>query len=148
MVAGYAVDACWELPSKMPVTNPAADFPLTANQPEAYEFYVNLHNGEPITELPCCGVDDDPSDTYFYSKQWAGHTAQHFAWYSEHEKSNGSYIYPCGDQWPDEYCNDFFSAGNFPNGDYMGVAINFCILPDFDETEFSYTVFEFTVDLQ
>jgi hypothetical protein len=148
VVAGYAVEACWEPPTKTPVTNPALDFPLTANQPEAYEFYVNLHNGQPIIELPCCGQIYDPSDSYLVSKQWGGHTAQHFAFYTgEYWWNSGYYMYPCGDSLPDEYCNDFFLAENFPDGDYMGVAINFRA-PGYSPEEIAYTVFEFTIDLQ
>jgi len=55
VVAGYAVEACWEPPTVTPVTDPATDFPITANQPEAYHFNVVLNNGEPITgDDKCC----------------------------------------------------------------------------------------------
>jgi len=57
VVAGYAVEACWEPPTTTPVTDPASDFPITANQPEAYHFHCVLNDGEPMTQDdPCCNV--------------------------------------------------------------------------------------------
>jgi hypothetical protein len=53
VTAGYAVDACWELPTVTPVTDPANDFPFSANQPEAYRFKVVLNDGKPVTS-GCC----------------------------------------------------------------------------------------------
>jgi hypothetical protein len=150
ITAGYAVEACWEPPLTTPVTDPASEFPLTANQPEAYEFFFNVNNGEPITELPCCGLHEDPSQGYMYSKQWGGHTAQMFSHFSI-QNNNGYYWLPCGDEYPDQYCvfHVFFVSEGVPDGDYIGVAINFDGL---DEPpwalETAYSVFEFTVDLE
>jgi len=56
VVAGYAVEACWEPPIKTPVTNPVEDFPVTANQPEAYHFEMVINDGNPITDETCCNV--------------------------------------------------------------------------------------------
>ena len=50
ITAGYAVEACWEPPLNTPVTDPINDFPLTANQVEAYEFKCILNDGEIITD--------------------------------------------------------------------------------------------------
>ena len=36
MIVGYAVEACWEPPLVTPVTDPAVDFPISANQGEPY----------------------------------------------------------------------------------------------------------------
>ena len=59
VTAGYAIDACWVPPVNTPVTNPVVDFPLSANQPEAYRFKCVINNGEPITvDDPCCRGDD------------------------------------------------------------------------------------------
>jgi len=148
ITAGYAVDACWEPPLVTPVTNPADDFPSTANQPEAYQFYFNLNNGQTITDPDCCGFNHDPSEGYMFSKQWGDHTAVAFAIYSQYYYNNGSIWLQCGDQWPDCYCNDNFYAANFPDGDYIGLAINYGNdgLPH--KTLTSYTVFEFTIDLE
>jgi len=49
VTAGYAVDACWQPPDVIPVTDPASDFPITANQPEAYRFKCVYNDGQPIT---------------------------------------------------------------------------------------------------
>ena len=54
VVVGYAVEACWEPPTVTPVTNPAEDFPVTANQPEAYHFNIEFNDGNPITDPTCC----------------------------------------------------------------------------------------------
>jgi len=48
VAAGYAVDACWMPPDVTPVTDPAADFPRTANQPEAYHFKCVYNDGQPL----------------------------------------------------------------------------------------------------
>jgi len=148
IVAGYAVEACWEPPLVTPVTNPADDFPITANQPEPYKFYYNINNDEIITDPSCCGLDEDPSEGFMYSKQWGEHTAKGFAIHSDYYHNNGS-IWPlCGDDWPDWYCNDNFNAGNFPDGEYIGVVVNYgndgfpVVLYN------AYSVFEFTIDLQ
>jgi hypothetical protein len=56
--AGYAIDVCWEPPTKTPVTNPIDDFPITANQPEMFRFEVIYNNGEVITDYYCCNMYD------------------------------------------------------------------------------------------
>jgi hypothetical protein len=157
IVAGYAVEACWEPPLVTPVTDPASDFPPTANQPEAYRFYLSLNNGEPITDPNCCGKSCDPSDGYYYSKQWGGHTAWYFAMYSEYYRHNGSIRVPCSHNWPnyppcpgdwpeEMFCGPLLNSENFPDGDYMGVAINYHGTWDGFILETSYSVFEFTID--
>jgi hypothetical protein len=50
MTLGYAVDACWEPPIKMPVIDPAVDFPSSANQPEPYVERYWVNDDEPITK--------------------------------------------------------------------------------------------------
>jgi hypothetical protein len=62
IVAGYAVEACWEPPLVKPVTNPVEDFPITANQPEAYHFHCVVNDGKTITQDNwCCW---DPPSVY------------------------------------------------------------------------------------
>ncbi|MCX6646669.1 MAG: hypothetical protein NTY09_09965 [bacterium] len=56
IVAGYALDVCWEPPTVMPVLNPADDFPITANQPELFRFQVIYNDGNPITDWYCCNM--------------------------------------------------------------------------------------------
>jgi hypothetical protein len=155
VVAAYAVEACWEPPSVTPVIDPASDFPSTANQPEAYEFYFNLNNGEVITDPDCCGKNYDPSTAYMFSKQWGGHTAKHFAMYSEYYSNHGGIWQACNVKWPeitdpyDQYCGHLFNAEHFPDGDYIGVAINyrFSVNPPLFP-ELAYALFEFTIDLE
>ena len=61
VVAGYAVEACWEPPLNLPVTDPITDFPITANQDEAYHFEYVINNGDPIqVGSDCCGNDSYP----------------------------------------------------------------------------------------
>jgi hypothetical protein len=56
IIAGYALDVCWEPPTVMPVLDPADDFPITANQPELYKFEWVFNNGNKITFHQCCNV--------------------------------------------------------------------------------------------
>ena len=56
IVAGYALDVCWEPPLVMPVMNPVDDFPITANQPELFYFKLIYNDGEVITDPYCCNV--------------------------------------------------------------------------------------------
>jgi hypothetical protein len=59
--AGYAIDACWEPPLVTPVTKPADDFPITANQPEAYKAHFVVNDGNVITDPYCCGFGYPPT---------------------------------------------------------------------------------------
>jgi hypothetical protein len=67
VVAGYAVEACWEPPLVNPVVNPVTDFPITANQPECYRLKVVVNDGEPITEDDydnCCNYGGFPASVH------------------------------------------------------------------------------------
>jgi hypothetical protein len=73
VIAGYAVDACWEPPDVMPVTDPMNDFPFSANQPEPYHFRLVFNNNEVIKDLECCGTllpPHDCSDLWIEWKSW------------------------------------------------------------------------------
>jgi hypothetical protein len=59
VTVGYAVEACWEPPTVTPVTNPAEDFPFSANQPEPYHFNIVFNDNEPITDPSCCNKVGD-----------------------------------------------------------------------------------------
>ncbi len=96
LVVGYAVEACWEPPLVTPVLNPAEDFPITANQPEAYHFNIVVNDGEPVTDWNCCNVEDDWPD-------WSVHEAriEMDIWHLPLPPDNfiGSYrVTICGDQ--------------------------------------------------
>ena len=69
VVAGYAVEACWEPPSVTPVTDPLTDFPITANQPEPYVFKIIANNGEPVTDCDECCWGCDEQRLFF--RQWS-----------------------------------------------------------------------------
>jgi hypothetical protein len=74
LTAGYAVEACWMPPDKIPVTDPAIDFPLSANQEEPYFLRYVINNGEPVQPPKyCCGWDYDCSDLRLEALQWAYH---------------------------------------------------------------------------
>jgi hypothetical protein len=153
VIAGYAIEACWEPPSTTPVKDPLSDFPISANQDEAYKFYVNINNGQPITDpARCVGDDFDGSNSYFYSKQWGPSTAHHFAVFNDGPKQTGTSLPPCGDKWPDCYCGEvFFCSKDQGNGDYLGVAVNFefssYLPPPSFAAEHAYTVFEYKLDI-
>jgi len=148
VVAGYAVEACWEPPLITPVTNPADDFPLTANQAEAYEFRVVLNSGVVITDPWCCNVIRmTPTECYAISKQWGGHTAYGFYVFGDYFYDSWSWQV-CDDEWPERYCG-VFNTANYPDGDFIGVGVN--LRGAFNPArniEIAYTLFEFTIDFQ
>jgi hypothetical protein len=73
MIVGYAIDACWEPPTKTPVTNPIEDFPPSANAPEPYFFEVIINDGETVT-YPHQLQDMDSGAVKLIIKQWNGMT--------------------------------------------------------------------------
>ena len=74
MTMGYAVEACWEPPTVNPVTNPATDFPITANQSEPYIERYYCNDDQPITK-PHTEVKEYPY--YCQYKQWNTGVNQH-----------------------------------------------------------------------
>jgi len=73
VTAGYAVEACWQPPTVSPVTDPANDFPITANQEEPYYFRYIINYDEPITEHELPVEDPDDCAHFMYEwKQWHG----------------------------------------------------------------------------
>jgi hypothetical protein len=72
VIAAYAVEACWEPPDVLPVTVPADDFPLNANQAEPYYFDFIVNNNMPITEPSpgCCGHYQDCTDWVVTFERW------------------------------------------------------------------------------
>ncbi len=111
VVAGYAVEACWEPPTVMPVKNPLTDFPLSANTSEPYFYDVVINNGEPILHGPniCCGLDEGAEcDTLrIVDKEWDDDHNTHISWWDPEFSTDGGTIYiagsPCGDEYPDSY---------------------------------------------
>ncbi|MCX6647329.1 MAG: hypothetical protein NTY09_13365 [bacterium] len=90
VVAGYAVEACWEPPTVTPVDDPLTDFPLTANQPEPYHLKWVVNNGEPIKEYSqCCLGAGDCSEYRVEVKQWGGITVDYTLQYYSAEQPYG-----------------------------------------------------------
>jgi hypothetical protein len=147
VVAGYAVEACWVSPDVMPVTNPVEDFPVSANQPEPYEFKVVLNEGEVITEK-CCTYTHD--QIYFTLKQWGGVTVNYVAINADHEEiPGGGPAKPYGPEFPNDYGKNylFVVTVDYPDGDWIAVGTAFRgELNPVGEFDQAYTVFEFTID--
>ena len=120
VVAGYAVDACWELPLKMPVTDPLNDFPLTANQPEPYYLKYTLNGGEPITDCDDMKGTWDCSVSRVELQQWGSEHFYHL-WVSWPSGEMGSHdnLNPCdppedGVFWQmSPPCYDFYGNGKY-----------------------------------
>ena len=114
VIAGYAVEACWEPPLKVPVTNPLEDFPITANQPEPYYYKVIVNNGEPINhEIECCGFDlDNPcKDLKQTVKEWDTDNNWMYTWYYADTGSGHTLAY-----WPCPYEIDSYTVSYIPGG--------------------------------
>ena len=62
VMAGYAVEACWEPPTVTPVTDPMKDFPISGNQPEPYRCNLIVNHGEPLLKDEDCCSDDEACD--------------------------------------------------------------------------------------
>jgi len=110
VVAGYAVEACWEPPTVMPVKNPLTDFPLSANTSEPYFYDVIINNGEPVVENSgCCGFEEGAEcDTLrIVDKEWDGDHNTHITWWDPEFTYWGGTVgiawSPCGDEYPDSY---------------------------------------------
>jgi hypothetical protein len=133
----------------MPVTNPLEDFPITANQPEAYHFKWVLNNGEVITDCEdCCGP------------WWLGDCTrsyiEHAKWGECADWEMVSVVWPDGGGWETwlEDCEPAqegrflawiqISACHWGNGTHRFVAENYWFDGWFHD--FAYTVFDMTVN--
>ena len=75
LIAGYAVEACWEPPTTTPVTDPLTDFPPSANQPEPYHVKIVVNNGNPVKyDSYCCDGDGIARNIGVEIMQWGGVT--------------------------------------------------------------------------
>jgi len=132
IVAGYAVEACWEPPLVKPVTNPVEDFPITANQPEAYRFKIVINDGNPVTDPWCCNTGQS---TVHEAR------AEIYLWYLPPEHQGGYWIGTWTDEWgwcdtgcttsdceepPEWRCFGPFPVGQvLPNGVHQLVGIQY-----------------------
>jgi hypothetical protein len=154
VVAGYAVEACWEPPIVTPVTDPANDFPYSANQPEPYYFKTAINNGEVIKSYCCHG--SDCSQVWIAARQWYGSKLTDVMMslppYPGGSKQ-GFHFQDCPSEPPDE---DHYSLqldlvlSEYPDGTYRG--LSWAFLADWMQnpycTNIVYDVFDFTVDMQ
>jgi hypothetical protein len=93
MTVGYAIDACWEPPINMPVTDPLTDFPPSANQPEPYQFSVIVNDGQPVNSKYVLAdfPDNNNGAIKLIVHQWNGQTMT---------KETSTLDYAPPDQWP------------------------------------------------
>ncbi len=152
IVAGYAVEACWEPPLVTPVTDPLNDFPITANQPEAYHFKFIINNGEVITDCDqCCGLDVPCTDWYIEQNQWYLHPVGHV---NDRILLKNPPFYGDGNFWmTPEFCEEenIYLISNFwscayGNGSQRFVAINWLSIWPPQKLNFAYTFLDFTVN--
>ena len=159
IVAGYALDACWEPPTVMPVLNPADDFPITANQPECYKFEWVLNNGVVITEKTCCNevlpptVEEGYVEFYLWYKLpeaipdgiWTG------CWNEEFIISCGGTLTYAGDSPDPDHIR--CTPGHYfqfePNGIYQTLAVeHHAHIGLFELAKYpSFDVFEVEIDI-
>ena len=153
IVAGYAVEACWEPPIKTPITNPLEDFPITANQTEAYHFKLIVNNGEVITDCSsCCGAFHDCSDLHFelgfHSEIWKDWDPPFpnraiINWPPPHEGRWSMFLTPCGNDQEGWYEPPTIDSCKYGNGTHRFVAYNY-VNPG--HQHIAYEVFDYTVD--
>jgi hypothetical protein len=162
VVAGYAVEACWEPPLVTPVTDPQADFPITANMPEPYYLKVVINDGNAITDPYCCNWANMPSvhearveSLKWYIPEEASQTYPYRGialWTQELWGTGLEYGSCCGsgdgpDNW---YITNEFPASFIEDGQYQGVGV-FWYINDSDGDAVicpTLTAFEFEIDLE
>ncbi len=150
VVAGYAVEACWEPPLVTPVTDPLNDFPITANQPEPYLFKWIVNNGEVITDCDeCCGPGFGACDERRIElKQWGDISINYIfmAWPEGGSTGMGG-IFECESPWEDCYSPfiGLVSCGHGGNGNHRMLS---WVLDHNggDHKDFAYTFVDYTVN--
>jgi hypothetical protein len=163
--AGYAVEACWEPPTVTPVTDPANDFPYSANQPDFYYFKFVINDGQPITtEDDCCGsgayearaeferwwIYPEGSPDNFWVSVWNDELEWNKGGYATTDNEDGCPIPP---EYPDWRCfTDSWEMFALPNGEHQLFASGYYIeivLPNPPWHAIlwpSFDVVDFTVD--
>lgn len=143
VIAGYAVEACWEPPLVTPVTDPLTDFPVTANQPEAYHFKFVVNNGKVITDCEaCCGGVDFCDNAYIELGKWSGIDLElaTICWPDWH--SYCSYLEECIPPIQSHYYSHAVVACHYGNGTFRNVMYNFSQ----GSKDYAYAVFDYTVN--
>ncbi len=147
VVAGYAVEACWEPPTVTPVTNPVEDFPLTANQTEPYYFDVIMNNGEPIVKgSGCCGYGPNQcTDLRLESSEWDEKYNTHFSWYYYPYYSGTTMdIAPC-DEFEDSWRISNFSPDPFDLGPHRDIGVGFEGTMSGDKLNIVFDLIDYTI---
>ena len=152
LVAGYAVDACWEPPTVTPVTDPANDFPYSANQSEPYYFKNIINKGQVIDYKPCCTKFCD--NFWFEAKLWYGKINDWVFIMGSPWGTNDEGAWPCSN-WPnapqqgaDSYSTDVIDAVTdmWPNGYYRKLMLVY--YNDVSNPKIAYDVMDFTIDIK
>ena len=147
VVAGYAVEACWEPPMITPVKNPLEDFPVSANQPEAYHFKYIINNGEVITDPEnCCGKNEDCTDLRVEWKQWYGQSPNELLILVPGGSDAGHSLTPCDDSFPDSLRPGPWSLYLAEDGLYRRLAVLYVYEPIDGQANQAFDVYDFTID--
>jgi len=159
VIAGYAVEACWEPPTIVPVTDPVNDFPITANQPEAYHFHCVLNDGEPMTpdNLCCLAINDSIHETRAEMDFWylVPESFPDGFWVAAWAPEVGYLKWGCGthlcdgpSDWRCMCADDFWL---YPDGTFQMMALEWHIWQEDSYKPMPYVavdVFEITIDFQ
>ena len=147
VVAGYAVEACWEPPTVTPVTNPIEDFPITANQPEAYCFKYVVNNGQEITDCDeWTGGWADCDVQYIDLIQWGGLTSDRFTRFLHDIGGlDGFALLDCDPPMESRFGTSQMAVCEFGNGTHRGVCLNYRFDMGYYH-DIAYTVFDWAVN--
>jgi len=148
LVAGYAVEACWEPPLVTPVTDPLNDFPITANQPEPYHFEYVVNNGEVITDCDDCCFYINCDKVRIELQQWNEVTNNQFKIGWPDGIIDTWIIIDCPDMYND--CYRFKAGDLFPclleqNGNQRYISASYYYDLN-DHADITYTLVDFTVN--
>jgi len=146
VVAGYAVEACWVPPTNMPVIDVWNDFPVSANQPEAYHFKYVVNNGEVITDcdtMPTLGYECDV--LYMEIKEWGEPESTRYTLFLSDGSSTGGGITECDQVIEGRFESPVLKVCKLGNGKFRGFAINFDHNLGWTK-DFAFTVFDYEVN--
>ena len=153
VVAGYAVEACWEPPTVTPVTNPLTDFPSSANQPEPYYFNIIINNGEPIVhDSGCCGdTNGKGCDTSRLDyREWDDVRNNFLTWWTSPSVPNATDNWYCYDPCKDEEYDGFFASriglSGYSPGKHRHLLMNYRAEPtDQTRRDMLFHLMDFTI---
>jgi len=158
VIAGYAIEACWEPPVNTPVDDPVNDFPITANQPECYSFNCVLNDGLPVTsDDPCCNITDVSihearAEIYFWyiHPDYNQNAFQVGSWCEEFNMQKVGYATnDCDSPDPEHFrCMVNHNLGGEPDGTYQVLGVEYHYAFGIGEKVFApvFTLFEVTID--